>query len=123
MEQPPFHYRCYHCGSANAENHGCYKGRRRLVCRDCGRGFYEGAEPVRVSSSVRCYHCGGVETSKAGFSRFNGREKQRYYCRSCKRSFREGLEVASVEGGTKNFWVRKNLPSAGQLILEVRALA
>lgn len=101
-------------------------GSRALSAVIVGGGFMRGLSPnglVPVSAGIRCYHCESMETCKAGFSRFNGREKQRYFCRSCRRYFRENLEMPRVDPATRNFWARTNLPSAGHLILELRALA
>ncbi len=74
-------------------------------------------------SGYRCYHCESEETSKAGFSKYGQVKKQRFFCRGCGRYFRE--EPKYIEGKTKtnNFWLRKNLPSASHLILELHAIA
>jgi transposase-like protein len=121
-------FRCYHCGSTNTQKHGFHKEKQRLICRDCGRRFYadqdmEKMTAVKNRPRERCYHCGSTETAKAGFSKFGGQIKQKYFCRNCGCFFRENPEYVKGEGEKNNFWVRKNLPSAGHLILELRAVA
>lgn len=76
-----------------------------------------------VLSGHRCYHCGSTKTSKDGFSRFNGQEKQRFFCRSCGRRFRERPDRPKVPGQPEKQRVPKNAPSAAHLVLELRALA
>jgi len=119
--------RCYHCGSANYFKSGFEKSKQRLRCNDCGKGFYD-VLPARkqhekVISGFRCYHCGSDQTCKAGYSKFGGKKKQRFHCRNCNRKFRENLERATPGTGEPNFWQRKNLPSAGHLILDLQAIA
>jgi hypothetical protein len=80
-------------------------------------------ETSASGSVYRCYHCGSTETCKAGYSKYGQVKKQRFFCRGCRKYFRE--EPKYIEGTTKKgqFWPRKNLPSAGHLILELHAIA
>lgn len=111
-------FRCSHCGSTETLKCGFYKERQRYHCRACQRKSIE-VQRYPVSLNIRCYHCGSMETSKAGFHK----EKQRYFCSACKRGFRESPAYIKGRGEKRNFWVRKKLPSAGHLILELRAIA
>ena len=68
--------------------------------------------------TVTCLHCGSEKTCKAGFTK-NG--KQRFYCRACRRFSRES---PAVRGGTPSSAGKRRvgaLPSAGHLILQLRA--
>jgi len=118
---------CYHCGGTDPIKRGFYKGRQRFKCRRCGRDYFSELDPVYLAKKLRprerCYHCGSFNTEKAGFSRFSGKEKQKFYCHSCKRLFRENVERIEGQGKKMNFWVRKHLPSAGHLVLELRTIA
>jgi transposase-like protein len=121
-------FRCYHCGSTNARKDGSAGKKQRLHCRDCGRRFLPDADlekmlAVKNRPRAACYHCGSTETAKAGFSKFGGRIKQKYFCYGCRRRFRENPDYIQGPGKNRNFWVRKNLPSASHLILELKAFA
>jgi len=76
-----------------------------------------------TQSGFRCYHCGSPETSKAGFSKYGRTKKQRFFCRGCRRYFREKPKYIEGTRDERNFWVPKNLPSAGHLILELQIIA
>ena len=121
---------CYHCGSSNYRKRGGTDNRNqkvRLQCRDCGKSFYDTPPKRRkddlVISGFNCYHCGSEQTSKAGFSKYGTVRKQRFFCRGCRRYFREDPEYIEGQTEKNNFWVRKHLPSAGHLILELHAVA
>lgn len=70
-------------------------------------------------SLAKCVHCSSENTNKAGFTH-NG--KQRYYCRACRRFSRADSEVR-VKQINEYKPARKELPSAGHLILKIKALA
>ncbi len=76
-----------------------------------------------VQSGFRCYHCGSMETCKAGFSKYGQTKKQRFFCRVCRRYFREDPQCNERTSDRSNDWVRKYLPSARHLILELREIA
>lgn len=114
---------CYHCGSSDIRKQGTQKGRKRYICRACGRGSlenprYKRAEYWGKRSGARCYHCGSIETIKAG----KDKGKKRFKCRDCGKFFRENPILPSGNWDPRK---RKkyDLPTAGQLILELQSLA
>lgn len=74
---------CVYCGSNHTKLNGLdYKGRKRHLCKTCGRQYTE-ATQIKAPLRKACPYCGETNVILCGK---NG-EIQRYLCKSCNRRF------------------------------------